>query len=351
MCMLLVCFVSCVKEPREHINSPQGIQLSTSCSPGSYSIVSGVMSFNSFEDYNQTYAFLSCASDSAVNVWAQNLSTPVSQVWLDNFSDSIGLLENDSVAWVNYWNSAISQGLIGVREEDGEFYSTNRYPLFRYFIGAAGYFKIGNGVYTEKDFHIISIPDGSLTKLSTAISTMQSDTAQGIYVEPYLIDEDEFSGNRANSRMSCCPSNLTVQVHATNNGVQSHRLRVKRKGISELFFGEINGVIITQNSIGIEISFEHHRRGFLGFWASQRRDAIFSLSAEVDVLCGAQTFTTILNERNVRVNNRSGFTNNILFCVVANAPAAFCIRSSSFSMPVETVNFSPALNVTLPCNL
>jgi hypothetical protein len=351
MCMLLVSFVSCVKEPGEHKNSPQGIQLSTSCSPGSFSIVSGVMSFDSFDDYNQTTDYLSCASDSAVNVWAQNLSIPVSQVWLDNFSDSIGLLENDSVAWVNYWNAAVSQGIIGVREEDGEYYSTNRYPLFRYFIGAAGYFKIGNGVYTEKDFHIISIPDGSLSKLATALTTMQTDTAQGIFVEPYFTEEDEFSGNRASSRTNCCPENLTVQEHATNNGVQSHRLRAFREKVISTFRGTINGIPFAQTSLGIQVGFEHHRRGFLGFWASQRRDAIYSLSAEIDVLCGAQTFTTTLSDRNIRINNRSSFTNNILLCVVANAPAEFCIRSSSFSMPVETVNFSPALNVTLPCNL
>lgn len=351
---------SCTKEQTSKFNEiPNAKESNSSCEPGEYSVSNGVIIFDSFDDFFQTRDFLSCASDSVVDHWVTNLSFSVSQKWLEEFSDSISQLGNDSIAWINYWNASVNQGKIGVTEENNQLFSTNKYPLFPYFIGASGYFKIGNSVYSEKDNHIISVPDGSLTKLSTALSTMQTDTTAGIFVYPVnQMLEDEFSGTGASTRSGCCPHSYTVREHAVNNnGIQSHRLRVFRSLILESFFGNWNGQQpFNQLSAGIRIGFEHHRRGFLGRWYSQRRDATYSLTTKIDVTCGSQSFTTNLNEQNVTIYNSADYSKDHILCSINTLgiippPVSICIVRPDFFMPVQTVNFSPAIQVTLPCEL
>lgn len=147
-------FTSCKKDvveiPKHDIsqNNNEILLSPPPCSPGSFSITNGSIKFTTLDDYKQTLHFFECADDSTKHAWIMNLPIEVAYTWIENFTDDIAAAASDSLDFINTWNDYVSNDLIDIEIDNGEEFSISKYPLYKAFIGASGYFMIDQALVT-----------------------------------------------------------------------------------------------------------------------------------------------------------------------------------------------------------
>lgn len=128
-------------------------------------------------------------------------------------------------------------------------------------VNRRGEFKVGNSLVRYTNDHVISVIDGSTSKLAAALSNPVDDVPNGVYAHPVVGDRGE-----------CCAWNLNAP--SVNNGSSSGSKRIKTAWVTnwdESFaagvpnFGTMYNVIFTFAGY-----FHHQRKTWLDWTVCQR---------------------------------------------------------------------------------
>jgi hypothetical protein len=237
----------CTKQPASDRNGAPSVQ-----------IVDSTIVFQSIEHYNQVREYVRGASVATLMAWQQSIGFKSARYY---YEEAIGqnCCPDEENNFEQITASYAGKVLYDPTEKDIK-------PLLPFvttgwLVNHRGDFKVGNSLVRYTPNHVISIIDGSLTKLSTALSNPVDNAGNGIYVHPTVGD-----------RGDCCAWNL--HASSVNNGSSSGSKRIETAWVTnwdESFsfnvpnFGTMYNVIFTFGGY-----FHHQRRTLIGWVVCQR---------------------------------------------------------------------------------
>ena len=221
-------------------------------------VVDSTLVFESIAHYNQVRAYVQSASVSTLTAWQQSIGFKSARYYYEEAisqnccPDEEGNVEEIAAAYAG-------KVLYDATEKDIK-------PLLPFMatgwlVNHRGDFKVGNSLVRYTPDHVISVIDGSTSKLTTALSNPVDDVVNGIYAHPIVGD-----------RGDCCAWNLNAP--SVNNGSSSGSKRIKTALVTnwdESFsayvpnFGTMYNVIFTFAGY-----FHHQRKTWFGWTVCHR---------------------------------------------------------------------------------
>jgi len=147
----------------------------------SVQIVDSTIVFQSIEHYNQVHEYVQGASVATLMAWQQSIGFKSARYY---YEEAIGqnCCPDEEGNFEKIAASYAGKVLYDLTEKDIKpmlpFVTTG------WLVNHRGDFKVGNTLVRYTSDYVISIVDGSLSKLATAVSNPVDDAGNGIYVHP-----------------------------------------------------------------------------------------------------------------------------------------------------------------------
>ena len=337
-------FTACKKEAPDVLESTvkDNIQNNSiglrSNTPGNYSVTDGMICFSTLNDLNQTMNYLKNADSTTIANWRSEIGIETSAKAYEAFALQIETCTDAQQEQIVLNSFA---GKLKYNQADSSFQALH--------IGLgeiqniSGEFKAGSSLFKEYQGNWIQILDGSTTKLATAMSTMESDSTNGITVRPLL---------RGGGCTSGCPQDA-IDIQAVGSP-QSHRIRVGYEIIDFTFNGPlINGGTGKFPIFHFRAFVVHHKRGLLGRWFGQSTRSNFRMNGSISHACNSPATSPLIFNVPNHVTHKTSFYQSVI--AFSNSPVGilfpfdpcFCINSV-FVRGSRTV--SPNLEAQVSCN-
>lgn len=221
-------------------------------------VTDSTLVFQSIEHYNQVREWVQAASVSALMAWQQNLGFKSARYYYEEaLSQNCCPDEEGNVEQI----AALYAGKVLYDSEEKDIKPLLPFVTTGWLVNHRGDFKVGNSLVRYTAEHVISVTDGSTTKLAAALANPVDDVSNGVYVHPVVDD-----------RGGCCAWNLNAP--SVNNGNSSGSKRIKTAWVTnwdESFsayvpnFGTMYNVIFTFAG-----HFHHQRKTWFGWTVCHR---------------------------------------------------------------------------------
>jgi hypothetical protein len=221
-------------------------------------VIDSTLVFQNIEHYNSVREWVQTASLESLMLWQQNLGFKSSRYYYEEaLSQNCCPDEEGNVEQI----AALYAGKVLYDPVEKDIKPLLPFVTTGWLVNRLGNFKIGNSLVRYTADHVISVIDGSASKLATALVNLVDDIPNGVYVHPVVGD-----------RSDCCAWNLNAP--SVNNGNSNGSKRIKTAWVTnwdESFsanvpnFGNMYNVIFTFAG-----HFHHQRKTGLGWTVCQR---------------------------------------------------------------------------------
>ena len=258
--LLVVFFQSCNKENVK----PQTFQNATSIFPnpfnsqrtngvGNFSVTNGRICFSSMGDYIQTLNFLLTADSADVAQFRNSVTIETPNKAYDDFCFQMSNA-SDASQEQTIVNSFANK--VNFRSSDSTF--IEKYISHKEILNLNGEFKAGTCLFKEYNGYMIQVLDGSISKLQSAMNTLQSDSINGL-----LVHEINLRGGGCSNK---CP--LRYYEQKAVGSPLKNRLTLSYGITEDTYLADplFNGNVVKFPVYNLIFSIENDFRGFLGFW-------------------------------------------------------------------------------------
>jgi hypothetical protein len=142
-----------------------------------YSIKDGIIVFNTLEDFKKILNYLNSSTPEEIKKWEESIDFTSMFKYYELASDDLCCGEN-----ANDFESLKAKYEGKIRFEKNDIQPLLVLGTVGRLVDTEGFFKIGKSIVKYTEDKAISIPDGDLDKLQTAINTLQHDADNGIYI-------------------------------------------------------------------------------------------------------------------------------------------------------------------------
>ncbi len=218
-------------------------------------VLDNTLVFQSIEHYNQVREWVQSTSVSSLMAWQQSLGFKSSRYYYEEaFAQNCCPDEEGNIEQV----ATLYSGKVIYDSIEKDIKPLLPFLTTGWLVNYKGDFRVGQSLVRYTSNYVISVIDGSSSKLANALLNPVDDVANGIYVHPTEVA----------NRRGCCALNLNAP--SVSNGSK----RIKTASISNLDesfsvfvpnFGTLYNVIFTFKGY-----FHHQRKTWFGWTVCQR---------------------------------------------------------------------------------
>lgn len=256
--VLLMCitiFSSCTKEdvqPEDQVTTDE-----VSVDAIDVKVIDNTLVFNSQKDFDKAYKIVTSEDKDAINAWANSLDFKSIYSWYEDAFEALCCdVDEDMIKSVqrDFEGKAIIS-------DEGDVTSLQNAGSLTRFMNTDGMFKIRESIIMVQGNKMISIPDGDQRKLAKALTTLEQDVDNDIFIHD-IVKEDS---------RTYCNWTQEQEKEVTSGGKRyRYKSKIQLQDLSfvvynDPFFGTFYTIIFE-----IYTNLNHKRKRWIG-WGCERR--------------------------------------------------------------------------------